>query len=160
MPKVFGGVFFAVTILILALLQVGVFPAIFGEYPCFNLFLCLVVGLVFRGYFSKSLWVAFLGGVFLDFFTFFPFGLTSLILVVFSCLCRKIYGILGFRWWVLVVVSFGFSFLIRLAFNFFSFSWLYLLGAAEDVLLSSLFYLFLTSVWERVFCDEHQISLG
>lgn len=156
MLKTLKVAFIAITLLILTLLQVGVIPAVSGGYPHFNLFLCLVAGFSFGGYFSEALGAAFLGGILLDFFTFFPFGLTSLGLVVFSYLCQRIYRALGFRWWALAAACFLFSFLWRVALGFFSFSWSYLWGALEDVFLASFIYLFFIPIWEKIFSGRER----
>ena len=151
----------ALVILTSALFQVGAASVIFGGYPHFNFFLCLAMALAFGSRFSESLWTAFLGGLFLDFFTSLPFGLTSLLLVMCSYLCRKIYTVLGFRWWVFALVSFISSFLLRWVFGFSSFSWFYFWGALEDVFLGGLIYLFFVPLWEKT-CDngEYYTSLG
>ena len=152
-------VFYLLCILILTLFQVGVLPAVFGGYPHFNLFLCLVAAFAFRGYFSESLWLAFLGGISLDFFTFLPFGLTSLVLVLFSCFCRRVGRVLGLRWLVFAASCLIFSSLLRFVSSSFSLSWFCLWGAGEDALLAGLFYLFFVPIWEKVFgrC-ERQLS--
>jgi len=143
-------------IFILALLQVGVFPALLGNYPSPNLFLALAVALIFRGYFQEALWVSFSGGLFWDFFAFSLFGLRSVVLVFLSLVGVRVFRVLGSFWLVFLLLCFGLSFAFRCVFGFPGFSPLFILGGLIDVFFSLLFYFFTTSVWERIYQEKDQ----
>ena len=141
-------------IFVLVLFQVGVFPALLGNYPSPNLFLALAVALIFRGYFREALWASFFGAVFWDFFVFSPFGLRSALLVILSLAGVRVFRILGSLWLVFLLLCFGLSVAFRCVFGFPTFSPLFILGGLIDIFFSLLFYFFIGSVWERIYQEK------
>ncbi len=148
-----------VLILILALIEIGVIPVLFGQYPTFSIIFSFCVALAAKGWKKESLWTAFVGGLFLDLIVFRSLGLTSVTFVLFSWLLIAIYRVTGFKLPIFVLTTFSLSFLFRFVFGSFQFSWIYLLGAAEDLILSLFFLVFFLPVLRRtLFKSEKQLS--
>ncbi len=110
-------------LLALVLLQRSFLPLLFPLGTCPNLLLVLCLGLRFLGDDRKSLWAAFLGGLFLDLLELNGFGLSSLSLVAISIGIGFVLRFTGRSFWVSIPLTFLVSVLYRISVSLANIYW-------------------------------------
>ncbi|MEA2020753.1 MAG: rod shape-determining protein MreD [Patescibacteria group bacterium] len=142
-----------------SLVDVGVFPVLFKYYPAPSLVFSFCVALASKRWGAEALWVAFVGGLFMDLMVWRPLGLTSLCFLIFSWGLLQLYRVVGFNFVLFAFTSLVLSFLFRFVFGSFQLSWIYLVGAFGDLVLSFLFVIvFLPILKPMVLAREKQLD--
>jgi len=110
-------------LVMLVLLQRSFFPLLFPLGVCPNLLLVLCLGLRFLGDDRKSLWVAFLGGLFLDLLELNGVGLSGLSLVAILIGIGFVLRFTGRSFWVAIPLTFLGSVLYRVSVSWADLHW-------------------------------------